>query len=152
MSDQFVDDLFAKLCAERSETLTRAASATHTRERVAAAACAWWDDFCQILERKVHAWNAKDDATDARVTCTRNASHSILLWHRRIETELRLAEARVVMTGRVGDTQPRESPFIQFNEARGAVAAVLASDSAAKSPTEAADHVLTPIFTRAFNG
>jgi hypothetical protein len=151
MSDQFVDDLFARLHAERSETLARAASATQSRERVVAAACAWWDDFCQILERRVHAWNAKD-ATDARVTCTRKASHSILLWHRRIETELRLAEARVVMTSRVGDTQPRESPFIQFNEARGAVSAVLASDSAAKSPTEAADHVLMPIFTRAFNG
>ena len=151
MSDQFVDDLFARLHAERSETLARAASANQSRERVLAAACVWWDDFCQILERKVQAWNAKD-ATDARVTCTRNASHSILLWHRRIETELRLAEARVAMTSRVGDTQPRGSPFIQFSEARGAVAAVLSSDSTVKSPTEAADHVLMPIFTRAFNG
>jgi hypothetical protein len=56
------------------------------------------------------------------------------------------------MTGRTGDTRPRESPFIQFNEARGSVAAVLSSDSTVKSPTEAADHVLMPIFTRAFNG
>jgi hypothetical protein len=75
-----------------------------------------------------------------------------VLWHRSIETELRLAEARVVMTGRAGDTKPRESPFIQFNEARGSVAAVLSSDSTVKSPTEAADHLLMPIFTRAFNG
>ena len=151
MSDQFVDDLFARLHAERSETLTRAASAAQSRERVVAAACVWWDDFCQIVERKAQAWNAKD-ATDAHVTCTRNASGSIVLWHRSIETELRLAEARVVMTGRTGEKRPRGSPFIQFNEARGAVVAVLASDSAAKSPTEAADHVLTPIFTRAFKG
>jgi len=151
MSDQFVDDLFARLQAERSETLTRAATATQSRERVVAAAYVWWDDFCQAIERKAQAWNAKG-ATDAHVTCTRNASGSIVLWHRSVETELRLAEARVVMTGRTGDTRPRESPFIQFNEARGAVVAVLASDSSAKSPTEAADHVLTPIFTRAFNG
>jgi hypothetical protein len=94
MSDQFVDDLFARLHAERSETLTRAASATQSRERVVAAACVWWDDFCQAIERKAQAWNAKD-ATDAHVTCTRNASGSIVLWHRSIETELRLAEARV---------------------------------------------------------
>ncbi len=151
MSDQFVDDLFARLHAERSETLARAASATQSRERVVAAACVWWDDFCQIIERKAQAWNAKD-AIDAHVTCTRNASGSIVLWHRSIEMELRLAEARVVMTGRTGDTRPRESPFSQFNETRGSVAAVLSSDSTVKSPTEAADHVLMPIFTRAFNG
>ena len=151
MSDQFVDDLFARLHAERIETLTRAASAAQSRERVVAAACVWWDDFCQIVERKAQAWNAKD-ASDAHVTCTRNASGSIVLWHRSIETELRLAEERVVMTGRTGDTRPRESPFIQFSEVRGSVAAVLSSDSTVKSPTEAADHVLMPIFTRAFNG
>jgi hypothetical protein len=151
MSDQFVDDLFARLHAERSETLTRAASAAQSRERVVAAASVWWDDFCQIIECKAQAWNAKG-ATDAHVTCTRNASGSIVLWHRCIETELRLAEARVVMTGRTGDTRPRESPLIHFNEARGSVAAVLSSDSTVKSPTEAADHVLMPIFTRAFNG
>jgi hypothetical protein len=151
MSDQFVDDLFARLQAERSETLTKAASATQSRERVVAAACVWWDDFCQIIERKAQAWNAKD-ATDAHVTCTRNASGSIVLWHRSIEAELRLAEARVVMTGRTGDTRPRESPFIHFIEVRGSVAAVLSSDSTVKSPTEAADHALMPIFTRAFNG
>jgi hypothetical protein len=34
----------------------------------------------------------------------------------------------------------------------GVVAAVLAADSTVKSPTEAAEHVLMPIFTRAFNG
>jgi hypothetical protein len=151
MSDQFVDDLFARLQAERSETLSKAASATQSRERVVAAACVWWDDFCQIIERKAQAWNAKD-ATDAHVTCTRNASGSIVLWHRSIEAELRLADARVVMTGRTGDTRPRESPFIHFIEVRGSVAAVLSSDSTVKSPTEAADHVLMPIFTRAFNG
>ena len=44
MSDQFVDDLFARLQAERSETLTRAASAAQSRERVVAAASVWWDD------------------------------------------------------------------------------------------------------------
>ena len=151
MTDQFVDDLFARLHAERSETLTRAANAAQSRERVVAAACVWWDAFCQIIERKTQAWNAKD-ATDAHVTCTRNASGSIVLWHRSIEAQLRLAEARVVMTGRTGDTRPRESPFIQFTEARGAVAAVLSSDSTVKSPTEAADLVLMPMFTRAFNG
>jgi hypothetical protein len=151
MSDQFVDDLFARLQAERSETLTRAATATQSRERVVAAAYVWWDDFCQAIERKAQAWNAKD-ATDAHVTCTRNASGSIVLWHRSVETELHLAEARVVMTGRTGATRPRESPFIQFNEARGSVAAILSSDSTVKSPTEAADHVLMPICTRAFNG
>jgi len=151
MSDQFVDDLFARLQAERSETLTRAATATQSRERVVAAAYVWWDDFCQAIERKAQAWNAKG-ATDAHVTCTRNASGSIVLWHRSIEAELRLADARVVMTGRTGDTRPRESPFIHFMEVRGSVAAVLSSDSTVKSPTEAADHVLMPIFTRAFNG
>ena len=151
MSDQFVDDLFARLQAERSETLTRAATATQSRERVVAAAYVWWDDFCQAIERKAQAWNAKG-ATDAHVTCTRNASGSIVLWHRSIEAELRLAEARVVMTGRTGDTRPRESPFIHFNEVRGSVAAVLSLDSTVKSATEAADYVLMPIFTRAFNG
>jgi hypothetical protein len=150
-SDQFVDDLFARLHTERHETLARAAVATQSRERVSAAACAWWDNFCQVLERKVHAWNAKN-ATDARVTCTRNPSGPVTLWHRSVETELRLVEPRVVMTGRIGDTQPRESPFIQFSEARGTVAAILVSDSTAKSPAEAADHVLTPVLTRAFNG
>ena len=150
MSDQFVDDLFAKLHADRQEALTRAASATQTRERVAEAARTWWEEFCRILEHKVNAWNEKD-AAGARVTCTRNPSSTVMLWHRSAEAELRLAEPRVVMTGRVGDTRPRESPFIEFNEARGSVMAVLA-DNTAKSPAEAADHVLAPIFTRAFAG
>jgi hypothetical protein len=150
MSDQFVDGLFARLHAERQETLTKAATATLSRERLAEAARAWWDEFCQILERKVDAWNAKD-ATDARVTCTRNPSGSLMLWHRTVEAELRLAAPRVVMTGRVGDTTPRESPFIEFHEVRGSVAPVL-DGHAVKSPADAADHVLGPIFTRAFDG
>jgi hypothetical protein len=75
----------------------------------------------------------------------------VRLWHRTAEAELRLAEPRVVMTGRVGDTLPRESPFIEFREVRGSVTALLA-DNSAKSPAEAADHVLAPIFRRAFAG
>ena len=151
MSDQFVDDLFEKLHAERQKTLTAAAGATQRGERVAEAARVWWDEFCQVLERKVRAWNAKD-ATDARVTYTRKPSGSIVLWHRSVEAELCLAEPRVVMTGRVGDTRPRESPFVEFQEARGSVTAMLAGEHGAKSPSEAADHLLAPILTRAFGG
>lgn len=65
---------------------------------------------------------------------------------------MNLVEARVVMTGRVGDTQPRQSPFIEFNETRGSVAAILAGENATKSPSEAADHFLAPILPRAFAG
>ncbi len=118
---------------------------------MAEAARVWWDEFCQILERKVGAWNTKD-APDARVKYTRGPSGSILLWHRSVEAELCLANARVAMTGRVGDTRPRQSPFIEFNEARGSVAAILAGETATKSPCEAADHLLAPILTRAFAG
>ena len=150
MSDLFVDDLFAKLHADRQEALTKAASATQSRDRIAEAAHFWWEEFCRILEAKVSAWNVKD-APGAHVTCTRNPSGSVTLWHRSVEAELRLAEPRVVMMGRIGDTRPRESPFIEFSEARGTVTAALA-DSAAKSPAEAADHLLGPIFTRAFAG
>ena len=151
MTDQFVDDLFETLHTERQKALIQAASATQRRERVAEAARIWWDEFCQILERKVDAWNAKDEP-DVRVTYTRNPSGSILLWHRNVEAQLSLAEVRVVMTGRIGDTQPRQSPFIEFNEARGSVVAVLAGENGAKSPSEAADHLLAPILTRAFAG
>ena len=149
MSDQFVDDLFAKLHAHREEALIRVASATQSRERVAEAARAWWDEFCDVLERKVGAWNAKAAAV-AQVTCTRHAQGSVVLWHHSVEAELRLSEPRIVMTGRVGDTHPRESAFVEFNEARGPVAAVL--DRTPASPADAADHVLGPIFTRAFDG
>jgi hypothetical protein len=151
VTDQFVDDLFEKLRGDRQKTLNLAASASQSRARVAAAARVWWDQFGQVLERKVEAWNAKD-APDARVKYTRSPSGSILLWHSRVEAELCLAEARVVMTGRVGDTRPRESPFIEFNEARGSVSAILAGENAAKSPSEAADHLLVPILTQAFLG
>jgi hypothetical protein len=150
MSDLFVDDLFAKLHADRQEALTKAASATLSRERVAEAARCWWEEFCRILEGKVSAWNMKD-AAGAHISCTRNPNGSVMVWHRSVEAELRLAEPRVVMMGRIGDTRPRESPFIEFSEARGNVTAVLA-DSTAKSPAEAADHLLGPIFTRAFAG
>ena len=149
MSDQFVDDLFAKLHADREEALIRAASATRSRVRVAEAARAWWDEFSDIVERKVSAWNAKG-AAGIQVSCTRHPEGSVVLWHHSVEAELRLAEPRVVMTGRIGDTRPRESAFVEFNEARGAVAAVL--DNTPTSPTEAADHLLGPIFTRAFDG
>jgi hypothetical protein len=149
-SDHFVDDLFAKLHADRQLALTKAASATLSRERVADAARLWWEEFCRIVEDKVSAWNAKD-AAGAHVSWTKNPNGSVMLWHHCVEAELRLAEARVVMTGRIGDTRPRESPFIEFNEARGSVTAVLA-DNTAKSPAEAADHLLGPIFTRAFAG
>ena len=149
MSDQFVDDLFATLDADRQEALSRAATATQSRERVAEAARIWWEEFCAILEHKVNAWNEKD-AAGARVTCTRNSSGAVTLWHRTAEAELRLAGPRVVMAGRVGETRPRESPFIEFSEARGSVSALL--DNSTKSPAEAADHVLAPIFRRAFAG
>ncbi len=148
--DEFVDALFARLDGQRREALARAAGVTQTRERVAGFARGWWEEFCQVLERKVEIWNAKADAA-ARVTCTRNASGPVMLWHRSVEAELHLAEARVVMTGRVGETKPRDSPFIDFSEARGSVTAVL-SDNRPKSPAEAADHVLGPLLTRAFEG
>ena len=73
-----------------------------------------------------------------------------MLWNRSVEAELHLADARVVMMGRVGDTQPLQSPFIEFNDARGSVSAILAGAQVAKSPSEAADHLLAPILTRAF--
>lgn len=151
IADPFVDALFEKLHAHRQETLTHAASASQARARVADAARAWWDEFCQVVEHKVLAWNAKD-ASDARIRHTRNADGSVVLWHRSVEAQLCLAEARVVMVGRVGNTQPRQSPFIEFNEARGTVSAILAGAHAAQSPTEAADHLLTPILTHAFGG
>jgi hypothetical protein len=149
--DQFVDTLFEKLHTRRQETLTHAASASLARARVADAARAWWDEFGQVVERKIQAWNAKD-APDARIRHTRNADGSIVLWHRSVEAQLCLADARVVMTGRVGDTQPRQSPFIEFSEARGSVSAILAGAHAAQTPTEAADHLLAPILTHAFGG
>lgn len=95
-----------------------------------------------------NAWNAKEP-TDACLTFTRGPSGSILLWHRSAEAELHLTESRVVLTGRVGDTQPRESPFIEFLEARGSVAVMLAGN-VVKSPSEAADRLLEPILRRAF--
>lgn len=150
MSDQFVDELFAKLQADRQDALAKAATATHSRERIAAAAGIWWEEFCRIVEDKVNAWNVK--GTDgASVSWTKNPDGSVRLWHRSVEAELRLAEPRVVMMGRVGETRPRESPFLEFHEARGGVSAVLA-DTTARSPAEAADHLLGPIFTRAFAG
>ena len=149
MSDQFVDDLFAKLDADRREALIRAAGATQTRARVAEAARAWWEEFCDVLERKVSAWNTKGE-TAAHVSWTRQPGGPVRLWHHRVEAELRLAESRVVMTGRIGDTRPRESAFVEFNETQGAVTAVL--DRTPKSPVEAADHLLGPVFTRAFDG
>ena len=149
MTDPFVDNLFEKLHTERQKTLSQAASASQSRERVAEAARAWWDEFSQVLERKVEVWNAKD-APDARVTYTRSTPGTILLWHGRVEAQLSLAEVRVVMTGRVGDTRPRQSPFIEFSETRGSVTAILAGENTAKSPSEAADHLLAPILTQAF--
>jgi hypothetical protein len=151
MTDPFVDDLFDKLHAERQKTLSLAASATQSRERTAQAARVWWEEFGQVLERKVHAWNAKD-APDAHVTYTRMPAGSIRIWHGRVEAELSLVEQRVVMTGRVGDTRPRESPFIEFSEARGSVAAVRAGSHGTTSPVEAADHLLAPLLTHAFAG
>ena len=55
------------------------------------------------------------------ISPVRNADGTIVLFHRSVEAQLSLADARVVMTGRVGDTQPRQSPFIEFSEARGSV-------------------------------
>jgi hypothetical protein len=150
MSDHFVDELFARLHADRQDTLTKAATATHSRERIADAARIWWEEFCRIVEDKVNAWNEKG-AAGARVSCTKNENGSVRLWHRSVEAELRLAEPRIVMTGRIGETRPRESPFIEFNEARGTVRAML-DDNLAQSPAEAADHLLGPIFTHAFAG
>ena len=151
VTDQFVDALFEKLHARRQETVTQAASASQARARVAEAARTWWDEFCQIVERKVHAWNAKD-APDTCIRHTRNADGTIVLWHRSVEAQLCLADTRVVMTGRVGDTQPRQSPFIEFSEARGSVSAILAGAHAAQSPCEAADHLLEPFLTHVFGG
>jgi hypothetical protein len=151
VTDAFVDALFEKLDTERRKMLAQAATASQSRERLAAAAGSWWRDFCQVLERKVGAWNAKD-APDARVNYTRTPSGSIQLWHRSVEAELSLADMRIVMTGRIGKTQPRQSPFIEFSEARGQVGAILRGEGGAKTPTEAADHVLAPILTHAFAG
>ena len=151
LTDAFVDALFEKLDTERRKMITQAASASQSRARVVTAARAWWDEFCQVVEVKVGAWNAKD-APDAGVTCVRTPSGSIQLWHPSVEAELSLADMRIVMTGRIGKTRPRESPFIEFSEARGSVDAVLAGPGMAKSPTEAADHLLGPILSHAFHG
>ena len=150
MSDPFVDELFTKLHSDREEALVKAANATHTRERVADAAGIWWEEFCRILEHKVNAWNAKG-AADIQVSWAKNANGSIRLWHRTVEAELRLAGSRAMTTGRVGETRPRESCFIEFRELRGTVSAILA-DNTATSPAVAAEHLLGPIFTRAFAG
>jgi hypothetical protein len=149
MSDQFVDDLYAKLYAAREKTLSEAAAGVETRARIAEASLVWWGEFCQVLESKVQAWNAKEPAVC--ITYTQALSGSILLWHRTAEAELRLTESRVVLTGRVGDTQPRQSPFIWFQDTRGTVSAMLAGGSV-KSPSEAADHLLEPLLTHAFRG
>ena len=151
VTDPFVDALFDKLQARRQETLTHAASASQARARVAAAAGAWWDEFCRVVERKVDVWNQKG-APEACIRHTRNADGTIVLFHRSVEAQLSLADTRVVMTGRVGDTQPRQSPFIEFSEARGSVSAILAGVHAAQSPSDAADHLLAPILTQAFGG
>jgi hypothetical protein len=151
MTDPFVDDLFEKLHTHRQETLAHAASASAARARVAQAAGAWWEEFCQVVERKIEVWNAKG-APEARVSHTRNPAGAIVLSHRSVDAELCLADARVVMRGRVGDTQPRQSPFIEFSEARGSVSAILAGAHGVKSPSEAADHLLAPILTHAFGG
>jgi hypothetical protein len=151
VTDPFVDALFEKLQARRQETLTHAASASQARARVAAAASAWWDEFGRVVERKVDMWNQKA-APEACIRHTRNADGTIVLFHRSVEAQLSLADARVVMTGRVGDTQPRQSPFIEFSEARGSVSAILAGVHGAQSPAEVADHLLAPILTHAFGG
>ena len=149
MTDAFVDALFEKLETDRRKMLTQAAVARQSRERVASTARSWWNEFSEVLERKIRAWNAKD-APDARVTYTRTPSGSIQLWHRAVEADLSLAETRIVMTGRIGATLPRQSPFIEFSEARGSVCAILAGEGASKSPPEAADHLLAPILSHAF--
>ena len=119
--------------------------------RIAAAASAWWDEFCRVVEHKVGMWNQKA-APEASIRHTRNADGTLVLFHRSVEAQLSLADTRVVMTGRVGDTQPRQSPFIEFSEARGSVSAILAGVHAAQSPSDAADHLLAPILTHAFGG
>jgi len=147
-SDSFVDDLFPKLHAQREEAAAKAATATHSRERVADAARIWWIEFCRVVEDKVEAWNAKD-AAGAHVSCTTTPRGSLRIWHRSVEAEVRLADGRLVMTGRVGETQPRESAFVDFHEARGAVRAFL-PDNTAVSAAAGAESLLTPILTRAF--
>jgi|SRR5688572_11161705 len=151
MTDPFVDALFDKLHSHRQEMIAHAARASEARARVAQAAGAWWEEFCQVVERKVNVWNAKD-APEARVSHIRSPAGSIVLSHRSVDAELCLADARVVLKGRFGDTQPRQSPFIEFSEARGSVSAVLADAQGVKSPSEAADHLLAPILTHAFGG
>ena len=151
MTDPFVDNLFEKLHTHRQEALAHAASASAARERVTQAAGAWWEEFCQVVERKVDAWNAKD-APESRVSHARNPAGSIVLSHRSVDAELCFADTRVVLRGRFGDTQPRQSPFIEFSEARGSVSAILAGVQGVKSPSEAADHLLAPILTHAFGG
>ena len=150
MNDRFVDDLFEKLTNERQAAQTRADRARESRERIAVTAGVWWDDFCRVLERKVQAWNKKAEPV-GQVRFTRTTSGSVSVWHQSAEAELRLSEPRVVMTGRIGDTQPRESPFIEFNEVGGDVVAALASDSRIKSAIDAANHILAPILVHAFN-
>ena len=150
MSDLFVDDLYDRLHAAREKSISEAAASTLSRERIAQAARTWWEEFSRALEGKVQAWNAKGDI-NAHLTYTQALSGPITLWHRSVEAELRLSDSRIVLTSRVGDTQPRESPFIVFREARGGVSVVLAG-GVVESPSDAADRLLEPILTRAFTG
>jgi hypothetical protein len=150
MADAFVDALYGRLEAARQKTITDAAETTQSRQRVAEAARIWWDEFCQVLEHKVDAWNTQS-ATSARLTYTPTPPDAVVLRHHRADAELRLTESRIVLTGRIGDTQPRESPFVMFQVTRGSVAVVL-SGVTVKSPSEAADQLLEPLLTRAFAG
>lgn len=45
MSDQFVDDLYAKLHAARQKMISEATANAQSRERVAEAARTWWEEF-----------------------------------------------------------------------------------------------------------
>ncbi len=149
MTDQFIDNLFDDLRAERQRDLTEAAGQHGRRQAFEVAKQRWWDEFIDVLGQKVGAWNEKDPMA-APVNFTKQDSGGAHIWHKNAELELRLYGGQVLANARVGSAGLREEIAIELEDAGNGQVRARYGGETLTSPTTAAEKVIAPLLAAAF--
>jgi hypothetical protein len=145
MSDPFIDALHDRLTQARADT---AAPEEHDRERRVAVR-RWWEEFVEVLGQKVGAWNERQ-APRSPLNFTRQADGAVHVWHRCAEARFaRDGDAMRVSTRLGVESAAREAVLALRAGSEGHVVA-LANGEELRTPTAAAEHLLTPVLVETF--
>ena len=144
MSDPFIDALHDRLTRARA---SGAGGGEDDAER-AAALTRWWEEFVDVLGQKVGAWNERQ-APRPPLNFTKQADGAVHVSHRSAEARFARDGDAIRMSTRLGAEPEREAILAMRVRSEGNVVALVDGDEL-RSPTAAAEHVITPVLVATF--